>query len=346
MAKLTEDALKKNIRNQIYDNLYFLYGEEKMLVGLYQNKLKEKLIGKEPSDFNYHVFEEGSQINEIAQVIDIVPFAERCNYVLINDLNIEKLSEEDMKVFCSLLENIPETTVLVISMITFVPTGKKAARWNKLIKVTEKYGTAVNLERRSPQMLKKQLISWAEKGGCTLLPANAEKIIAYSGQDLQTLQNELIKLCAFCEDGEITATAIEKLVAKNLEARIFDLADAVIKCDADRAFKTLDILMYQKEEPVTVLAVLSSTYIDIYRVKIAAQSGESNAQIVNDFDYKRKEFRLKKAQGYSHNLSDESLLDCIALLADTNAVMNSSAVNKQLLLEQLLGNLMLTSKRR
>lgn len=341
MAKLTEAELKQQLKTQNFSSLYYLYGEEKLLVRLYTQKLQEKIIGKEPSDFNFHVFEDGVPLQEIATAIDILPFAEPCNYVVLSDYNIEKLSEEEVKLFFSLLEQSPESTTLVLTMPTFFPSGKKTARFRKLNDIISKRGSAVNFERKTPAQLKKQLVSWAEKRGNTLEPRNAEKIIQYSGLDLQTLQSEMTKLCAFAPNSEITPDMIEKLVTKNLEARVFDLADAVAKKDADRAFSTLDTLFYQREEPIAILAVLASSYIDIYRVRTALESGETTKTITNDFDYKRKEFRLNKAQSAGRTLSDENLNKCLDLFMQTNVAMNSSSSDKRLYLEKLIGELLI-----
>lgn len=344
MAKINEAELKRKIKTNDFDNLYLIYGEEKMLVKLYTEQLQEKIIGKNPSDFNFHSFEEGADISQIAMSMDILPFAEPCNYVKISDLNVEKLSESELKDFYKVLANIPDTTTVVISLLTLNTGGKKASRWKKLIDTAAKYGTAVNMERKSASDLRKQLISWASKRNIDISGANADKIIEYSGTDLQTLQNEMEKLCSYTAQGEITADTIEKLVTKNLEARVFDMADAVTKGDSDSAFSKLDLLLYQREEPVNILAVLSSSYVDMYRVRTAIESGETAMKLTESFDYKRKEFRLKKAERCVKNLSAEALEKSLDILVQTNSALNSTSVNKRLLLEELISKLITASR--
>lgn len=346
MAKITEAELKKSIKAQDFDHLYLLYGDEKFLVKLYFTKLQEKIIGKTPSDFNFHSFDENTELQELATAVDTLPFAEPCNYVAISDLNIEKMTESQLKDFYTIVENLPASTTLVIGMLTALPTGKKAARWKKLIDTIGKKGTAVHLEQKTPAVLRKQLISWAAKRGNTLSPGNADRIIQYSGTSLQTLQNEMEKLCAFIPEGEITTPIIEKLVTKNLETRVFDMTNAVVNGDWDSSFSKLDLLLYQREEPITILAVLSSSYVDMYRVRTALQSGGNAMVLTNDFDYKRKEFRIKKAESALRRMSDEALDESLALLAEANAAMNSSSGDKRILLEELLGKLISIGKRR
>ena len=345
MAKLNEAELKRQIKNGDYKNLYLLYGEEKMLVSAYSARLSEKMMGKAPSDFNYHRFNENSTIQQILPTMDIIPFNAPYNYVCIEDFDVEKISDSDLKLFFKALSDIPEGTVVVIAMKTLLPSGKKPSCWKKIIDTADKYGVAVEFAKKSVSDLRKQLISWASKRELILSSNNATKIIEYSGTDLNNLKNEMDKLCAYVNQGEITAQHIDMLITKNLATRVYDMTDAVILGDWEKAFKRLDLLFYQREEPIMILAELSSTYTDMYRVRMAVESGMRAEDVAKDFDYKRKEFRLKKAERASSKLTTEQICSCIGHLANANTAMNSTSTDKRLLLEQLIAKLIMTGKR-
>lgn len=345
MAKLSETELKRQIKNGDYKNLYLLYGEEKMLVSTYSARLCEKMMGKTLSDFNYHKFNENNTVQQIIPAMDIIPFNAPYNYVCIEDFAIEKISDSDLKLFCKALTDIPNGTVIVITMKTLLPSGKKPSCWKKLIDIADKYGVVAEFSKRSVSDLRKQLISWASKRGITLSPDNAVKIIEYSGTDLNNLKNEMDKLCAYVNRGEITTQQIDMLITKNLATRVYDMTDAVISGDWEKSFKRLDLLFYHREEPVMILAELSNTYTDMYRVRIAVESGMRAEDVAKDFDYKRKEFRLKKAERASSKLSTEQICSCLEHLVNTNVAMNSTSTDKRLLLEQLMAKLIMTGKR-
>lgn len=345
MAKLNETELKREIKNGDYKNLYLLYGEEKMLVSAYSTKLSEKMMGKTPSDFNYHKFNEDSTVQQIIPTMNIIPFDAPYNYVCIEDFAVEKIADNDFKLFCKALADIPDGTVVVISMKTLLPSGKKQFCWKKLIDIVDKYGVVIEFNKKSVSDLKKQLISWANKRGLILSTDNATKIIEYSGTALKNLKNEMDKLCAYVNQGEITLQHIDMLITKNLATRVYDMTDAVISGDWEKAFERLDLLFYQREEPVMILAELSNTYTDMYRVRMAVESGMRAEDVAKDFDYKRKEFRLKKAERTSFNMTTEQICRCLEHLAYTNTAMNSTGTNKRLLLEQLIAKLIMTGKR-
>ena len=120
-------------------------------------------------------------------------------------------------------------------------------------------------------------------------------MVERSGDDLNLLLNELDKLCALAGEGEITRQHIETAGMRNLEASVFDLAKAILQGQYERAYGIIYRLMDQREEPVSVLSVLSSAYADLYRAKVAAAGGVPAASLSADFQYRGREFRLRNA---------------------------------------------------
>src|SRR5699024_4505201 len=146
-------------------------------------------------------------------------------------------------------------------------------------------------------------------------------IISSSGSDLQTLQNEIRKLCAFVGQGTITREHIEKVVARNMETTVFMLSNALAGGQYDRSLQLLDQLFYQNEEPISILAVLSSAFVDMYRVQVALESGGTYHTPAQWFDYKGKEFRLRNAQRDMRGLSSGQLRQILSLLMETDIQM-------------------------
>ncbi|MBQ7522385.1 MAG: DNA polymerase III subunit delta [Clostridia bacterium] len=339
MAKMNEVELKQDIKDGFVRKVYFLYGEEKMLISLYAKKISDKLMGKNPSDFNYHIFNENSDIEEIIQSLDIIPFSANYNYVGVDDFNIEKIAESDLKYFLKALADIPDGTVMVIAMKTLSPTGKKASAWNKLTDCCEKYGACIEFPRKNTNDLKRQIVHWASKRDILLSYENAQTIIEYTGTDLHNLKNETDKLCAYVEKGEVQKKDIDTVITKNLSARVYDMTDAITSGNPVKAFACLDLLFFQREEPIMILAEIVNTYVDMYRVRLAIENGMRSGDVAKDFDYKRREFRLKKAERSSSRLSTEKIAKSLEYIASTNQKMNSSSFDKKFLLEKLITRL-------
>ena len=345
MAQLKETELKKQIKEKTFAPLYFLYGEEKYLIGHYTETIVNKVLGKDYNDFNFQTFDGGkASVDEIADAVQALPlFAER-KCVLVKDLNVEVLNAGELSKLYQLFDELSETTVLIISQSTLDIDMKRSAKWKKFIGAAEKYGVVALLEKRGEMALEKQLVQWAEKRGCNLTQINAGKIIQLCGDDLLTLSNELEKLCAYAEDREITEEDINLLVTQNLETTVFVLGNALMAGNYDKAYQQLDLLFYQKEEPVAVLAVLSSNYVNLYRAKTALESGEKTSVLGKDFDYKGREFLIRNAERDCKRVSVQQLRKSLFLLTQADLALKSGRSEPRTVLEELIAKMMLLTR--
>lgn len=340
MPEITEAELKKQIEKADFSNLYFLHGEEKYLVSFYAKKLTSKAAGTIFPDFNFQRFDDSASIDEIASATEALPFMAERKCVVISDLNVEGLRTQEAAKLDELLKSVPDTTVLVFYLPSTEIDYKTDKKWKKFIDTVNKTGITVHLKKRSVPDLEKALCSAAAKRGCELSRQNAGRIIGYCGNDLQTLFNELEKLCAFAGEGGITAQMIDELVVKNLETRVYDLSKAIIAGEYDKAYGVLDLLFYQNEEPVSILAVLSSAYIDMYRVRISIQSGFSAMEPTKHFDYARKEFRLTNAERDAKKLTTAMLRQSLQVLLAADTALKSARGDRRIIMEKLIAQLL------
>lgn len=337
MASLTENELKSQIKSCKLNNLYLLYGEEKYLISHYTNKLIDVALDGTINDFNFKKFKTSDMsVDSLEESIEVLPFLSSKKCVVVSDLEIEKFNVTEIKKLKEIVSKIPETTILIISQSNIDASIYKSSKWNNFIKLVEKHGNAVNFKKLSRLSLEKQIINWAKKLTLNISQNSIEKLIEYCGDDLLNLRSELEKLSAFVDNREITEDDIELLVSKKAEANVFDLTKAVSQNNYDRALKILHVLLEKKEEPVAILSLLASNYIDMYRVKVAKNSGVPTNQIAELFDYKRKEFRLNLASKTCDNYSLKDLRKYISFLKEIDLKLKSSKDDNKILLEELL----------
>lgn len=346
MPEITEADLKKQIEKSDFANLYFLYGEESYLVEYYAQKLIAKAGGGSFQDFNLQRFDGGeTSVDQIASAVEALPFLAERKCVAVSDLDAGAFRAGAEAKWKELLTSIPETTVFLIYQPAVTVDEKKDKSWKKFVGELNKAGNTVRLDRRSGVQLEKLLCSGASKRGCDLSRQNADRLIGYCGNDMNTLLNELEKLCSFVQSGEITREQIDRQVVKNLEARVFDLSKAILAGTYDKAFDILNSLLSQNEEPVSILAVLSSSYIDLYRVRVSLQSGLSALEPAKYFDYARKEFRLTNAERDSRRFSPDMLRDSLQALLGADTALKSARGDRRTVLEKLIAQLLLIAER-
>ena len=340
MPEITEAELKKQIEKSDFSNLYVLYGEESYLIGYYAQKLIAKAKGGAFEDFNLQRCEgDTAAMDAVAAAVEALPFMAERKCVAVSDLDVDSLRAGELGKLEQIVESISPSTVLVL-YLPCVPVNARSAKWKKFLAAANKQGCTVQFKRRSNPDLEKLLCSGASKRSCELSRQNAGRMIRSSGNDLQTLMNELDKLCAFVGEGEITAQVIDRMVVQNLEARVYDLSKAILSGQYDRAYGILDLLFYQNEEPVSILAVLSSAYVDIYRVRTSVQSGLSATEPAKYFDYARKEFRLTNAEIDSRRLSTAMLRESLRVLLEADTALKSARGDRRLVMEKLIAQLL------
>lgn len=340
MPEISEADLKKQIEKQQFSRFYFLYGEEKYLVEYYAPKLIARAAAEGPKDFNLQRFAGAElSVDDLAAAVEALPVMAERKCVAVSDLDPGSLRGSEGEKLRELLSDLPETCVFVIYLPTLVFDEKRDQNWKKFIALAAKTGNVVPFHRRTELELEKYVCSAAQKRGCSISRRDAERMLSLCGPDLRTAQNEIEKLCAYTESGEIRPETVELLTAKNLEARVFDLSRAILSGSSDKAYGVLGQLFYQNEEPVAILSVLADAYLDLYRVKISLLSGCSSAEPAKYFNYARREFRLTYAERDAKKYSIAMLRQSLDALLRTDTALKSARGDRRLALEKLVAEL-------
>ncbi len=344
MPVISETDLKKQIKDKAFSSVYAIYGSEQMYVKNYTEKLVEAVAGKNPSDFNFHTFKGEVNLDELAAAIQIAPFMSEYNCVLLEDVFFDMMTESELKRLKDICAIKSEGTVLIISMPSALPKSRVSA-FDSIVKNVAKTGSVCVFEKLDQNRLERYVAKWANQNGKLISRVNASKLISCAGTDLTRLKNEVDKICAYSSGEEVTLEDINKLATVNLESRIFDLSDAVIQGNGDRAYNVLDLLFYQKEEPISMLYTLSSAYINAYRMRVAAECGIDKNTVAKDFGYaKNRVFTLERAARATAGVSTEALRQSVNILLDADLKFKSVRVNPRLYMEQLIAQLLLTAK--
>lgn len=342
LARLSEAELKAKLKTNFTENVFLLYGEEKAQIRRYIEKIKEKTVGKNPDEFSCRTISDPDNLQAVSDSVLALPsFLASKVFVSVLDFDYSQLSDNDADKLAEVISNTPQTTVVVFALPTTSPSFAKGGNKKLLNAIDKTGGIIANLEQLSDSALEKQLVYWASLRDVKLNEYDAARIVSYSGRDLALLKNELEKLCAYKPHGEITRDDIERFVTKNLEAKIFDIANLIINGSPDKAILQINILISQKESPQAILSILGGVYVDIYRVRAALESGEKLDALAKKLNYGKRTFVLQKAQKNGKKLGNNALRLSLNAIIRANADMNSSSIDAKILLEQLVARLSL-----
>ena len=93
-----------------------------------------------------------------------------------------------------------------------------------------------------------------------------------------------------------------------------------------------------------MLYVLSNSFIDAYRIRVADECGVTQNQVAEDFDYKKRAFALKSARKSTSRVSTEALRKCLDALIEADLCFKFTSLNQRLYLEQLIAKLLIIAQ--
>lgn len=344
LPAIEETMLKKQIREQNFSRVYLLYGEEPYLVTEYAKRIISRAAGGPMEDFNLQYFDGKAPVEEIAEAVEALPLMAERKCVVVSDFDAEGANASETAKIKQLLTDPPETCVLLFRQRSVLVNPKKSAKWRNFIKLVDQCGSSVFFAQRDAASLAKSLSENAAARGYTLPTDCAKYLIRQCGQNLSILLGEMEKICAFCgEKTDITREAIDAVVVKSSETAVYRLANALITGQYGDAFRILDTLFYQREEPVFILGALASAYIDLYRAKSGLEGGMPIPEVAKLFEYRNMEFRIRNAARDCRKLTIEQIRESLEWIFQTDLKLKSTRTQPRILLEELLSRLLLTA---
>lgn len=350
MPTVEESALRKQMAAGELSGLFVVAGEEKYMVGRLSKQLIKKAAGGTFPEFNNQAFTNESSLDAIGDASQALPFFAERKCVSVSDFDVESKSADELNKLYELWELCPETTVLVFWYPTLDFDGKRSSKWKKFLKQAEERGAVVLCGRRSRTELLRFLGREAEKSGCVLPRPSGERLLDYAGEDLTALKSEMDKLCAYAlatgqgQPPEITREMVEDMVPKSTETTVFLLANALVAGDYEKAYGLLDVLFYQNEEPIAILGALGASYVDMYRVRAALESGHPYQDAAQYGDYKGRDFRLRNAQKNVRSISQGVLRQSLHLLLEADLALKGSRLEARIILDELIAKLLLAAQ--
>ena len=331
MPALNESALKDKLKENPV-GVYLIYGEESYLKKTYTDKIVSKTVDSAFEDFNFHTFDgKECTLSEEYDSAEAVPMMAETKCVLVKDFPLDTLDENGFEQLERVVRENPDDCALIFSFVAYEPKG---AKWNKAVKLFEKYGYTVKLDKKTSIELAKMLENGAKRRGRPFAKGVAQYLISCVGSDLNTLLNETEKVCAYAQGEEVLKSDVDAVCIKSLDAKVFDMIKDLTSGRFDSAFRKLSLLFEQREDEFQILGALIAQYSDIYRAKAAVKSGGRAEMIAGFYNYAGKEFRLSNAARNGSSLSFENIGECIEILLQADTTLKSSALNKRLVLEQ------------
>ena len=342
--KTTEEKLATDLKSNVISPFYYFYGEENFLTDMYVKKVLDKVIGKNHDDINVTRLNGTVSVDTLYDSVESLPMFAENKAVVINDLDLDKYSDEDCERIEEILANIPpECTVIVYITNDALMSGKKNKNKAYITKLAKQKNCSLcEFSQLDANKIAELVIKKAAKNGCVISRQNALHLVNSNLSNLGLCSIETEKLCCYKQSGEITMEDIETLIVKQLDTNIYALSNAIARDNKKEALLILDDLILQRLEPVVILAALSSSYIDFYRASVARNYGVSVQKCTEDFSYpKNRAFVVQKAYGTVSRVSPGYVRYCLKTLFDADMKLKTTSIYSRSILEQTVLKLFL-----
>jgi DNA polymerase III subunit delta len=259
---------------------YLVHGDDDVKIDAWRKRLRARAAAEGPSASLDVLDGDGVSGTAVAEATSALTLAVGRRYVLAE--GVERWKDKDVAPVKAALADLPADTVLLLVGRGKVMRGKGPAA-EALANAVLACGGEVHVcaaPRASgyPRWI-------ADHGkGLDLVVADdaAQALLERIGPDQQRLMRELEKLACYEPDGgRVDRATVEALTTTDVEAKVYELADAVIQREPDRALTLAEDLRDRGEDTMHVLFGLLRQLRQSRRAWAMLDAGKSQQEIAS-----------------------------------------------------------------
>lgn len=252
--------MKTHLASGNYAHAYLFYGEEEYLKDLYIARIKKAVVD---DPMNIYLFTGKTDPRDIGDIVSGVSLFGERKLIIVSGSNFFKNAEP-----LPFMEDLEDGNCTIVFREESV--DKRVNNYKNILK----QGIVFECTHQSEQDIVSMLASKAKEAGRILSPGAAEMMLSGIGSDMTRLAGELEKLILFVEDGGVILPEhVLQVCPLSLSVRVFDLSDAVLEGNRDKAFKNLRALLDEKQSALGILSLLSKNWISTYEAKMILDEG-------------------------------------------------------------------------
>jgi DNA polymerase-3 subunit delta len=256
--KLTPDALSTHLEQQLA-GVYLISGDEPLLTGEAADAVRARARAKGFTEREVHFMERGSDWDDVrASAGNMSLFGSR--RIVEIRMPTGKPGVAGSAALVAMLEVDDRDTVFLI----LTPRLERDAQSSSWVKAVESRGAWVQVWPVEAERIVGWLRARARRLGLDVTNDGIELLAERTEGNLLAAHQELEKLRLIAQGGQISADAILMSVADSARFDVFQLGEAVLAGDAERALRMLAGLRAEGVEATLVLWALSKAVRDLW----------------------------------------------------------------------------------
>lgn len=316
------------------NNIMAIYGEVPELVEKKSNEIVESYLNEKKDDFNYVKYNlYDTSFNQIMEEALTMPFISEKKAIVVKNAFIftgEKVSKDiqpNNEQVNEFLEKYDGENFIIFEVYQ-----NKLDERKKITKTLKKTSKLAKVEQMSEQEIKNWIKNKLHENFKDIKQDALDLFIELTGINFNIVSQELEKIILFLgERTTINKKDVEEIINRSLEQNVFLLTEYIQKGEKYKAIQLIKDLIVMKEEPIKLLALITSNYRLYYQCKILSRKGYSGQQIAKTINV--HPYRVKLALNQVKHYQLTHLLNIIDQCAETDYKLKSSYMDKQLILE-------------
>lgn len=329
-AGLTQ--LKQALSEGNLGTLYLFHGEEDYLRDYYVEAVRKKLLPAGTETFNLHVFQgKDLELQTLSDCIDAFPMMNDRTLLLVYDYDLFK-NEERRSRLESLFQDLPDYVCLIFiyDLLPFKANGN--TRLGKLIK---KVGVTVEFQPQQQSDLNAWIRRHFKALGKEIDNSTAEYLTFLCGGLMTGLQGEIEKIGSYAPGVKITKADIDAVATPVLDAKVFEMSNAIAAGNFDQAMAVLSDLYQMNEAPIKILAVLGNQLRQMWSARLALEQRKGQDYLAGLWKM-RTSWQARRLLDSARRFDLNWCRRAVTLAAETDLAMKSSGADGEELLVDLL----------
>lgn len=288
---------------------YLILGDDHPKVEYALRRLRARIVEESGTELNIDEFHAGRHpVEEVVAAANTLAFLGGIRLVLVH--GVEAWRKEDKVVIARYLAAPAFDACLAL-------VGEGLPPADPLRKAMKEAGEVLEYRAPRPAQMPDWVVNEARKMRLALELPEARLIVQRVGDDQHVLLRELEKLAAYCGRHPVLAEDVYSLVTRTVEARVFDLIDAVATRRSSEAFSLVEELYLAGERPTSLFIRVQRHFQHLSRAVAMRDEGYPAARIQESLGL--KPFPARKLVQQSGLYDGEGIRRAMSLLAEADA---------------------------
>ena len=333
---MSVELLKKMLKDgEKTHNVFLLFGEETLLKEFYFGKLKEFLKPDAMEELNIFTFSgRGYDLGAVDEAIESLPvFAENKLLIFMDSMTFKPDARSGANAECTSywekrFKDIPDNVYIIFY-------ENEIDKRSALYKYVNKNQMAVECLYLSENEMVSWTVSLIKKLGRQISAQDAKYLVEITDSGMMAVKREAEKLAAYVNEGApVTKKEIDELVTPSVENKVFEMIDALIVKNADKALLKLNDLFLLKEDANKILGAIIYNVDKLINTKLLLEKGADKNEIISKL--KIAPFQAGK---YIRDCGKYKLSELLSLLSKctkTDTYLKSYSMDNNTLIELLI----------